>query len=171
MTDQPSRLLNREHLIAAQKAWGREQAKKNLPDSSNAWDEWIGRPSSYLLPVHEHIIAAQKAWAAEQTKKHLPRTHAAWEAWVAGPAQKTSKETTDPSQTFPANRLNHRDQSSHSSTPAAVPGPRACRPPDQASGPSGHRPLSLEHLMAAQKAWGAEQAKKNLPRTNVAWEA
>ena len=93
--DQPSRPLDLGHFLAAQSAWAREQDKKNLPVSSSAWNEWIGRSSGYLLPVRGHIIAAQKAWAAEQTKKHLPGTHAAWEAWIAGPARITSRKTTD----------------------------------------------------------------------------
>ena len=56
-----------------------------------------------------------------------------------------------------------QSQPRRSPTPAAVPGPHACRPPDQASRPSSHQLLSQEHLRsqrAAQAAWVAEQAQK-----------
>ena len=77
-------------------------------------------------------------------------------------------DTTDPvfqslSEASKKAILATQDQSSHSPTPAAVPGPHACRPPDHTSRPASHHLLRQEHLRtqrAAQAAWVAEQAQK-----------
>ena len=57
-----NRPLDFEHLLAAKKAWAREQGNETLAlFSKSAWYEGIGRPDGHLLPDSGLIVAAQKA--------------------------------------------------------------------------------------------------------------
>ena len=129
---QPDRPFDLEYLIAVQRAWARELATEDItriPTFNLAWYNWIGRPHHHVLSASGHIREAQKAWAAEQTKRQLPNTQAAWDAWIADPIREA----------WAAEQAEKR-----------LPG-------TQVAWAASNRPLNLDHLFAAKKAWAGEQ--------------
>ena len=184
---QPGRPFDLGYLITVQRAWARELANEDItriPTFNLAWYKWIGRPHHHVLSASGHIIEAQKAWAAEQTRRQLPKTQAAWDAWIADPIREAwaaeqaekqlpgtqaawaaSNRPLDLEHLFAAKKAWAREQCNFT---LALDSNRTWH--EWLGRPDGHLLPCSGLIVAAQKAWAAEQTKKQLPRTQAAWE-